>query len=207
MMRNFKKIFGKATFLMLVITTFTSCEREISDLALENPFVIPTPLQSAVNVSSVFSTEYENEIDDVVFNLYWTPWQTTEGDTSGNVVSYTNFNFVGWNLAGGSINTTDKTHLHVDVFPINDDEDIPVLTSLGIEFEAISGSKSKYTISGLTPGEWNSIDIPLSSFSDQSLFANTTDYRFLILDGGNGGVGGDAQSGTDDDILGEKKPT
>ena len=140
----------------------------------------------ASDVVSIYSDVYGN-LEGVSFNQYWAPWQTTAGDDSldfgFNLVSYTNYNFVGWDLSGGALDVSEMNTLHIDIFPICS------TTNVGLEFQSDSGSPA-YTITGLVEGEWNSLDISLSSFASNTVFDSETAYNWLVLNGGTGNVDG-----------------
>jgi len=142
------------------------------------------PTEASNSVISLYSDSYTN-IDGVSVNQFWEPWQTTDGGDSAdygfNAVSYTDFNFVGWNISGGTIDASSSTTLSIDIYPITTTTDITV------QFEDGS-TNSNYTITGLVADEWNYIDIPLSSFSNPTMFDTVTSYTFLVFSGGSGAV-------------------
>ena len=78
-----------------------------------------SPAQAASDVISIFSDAYENVPVDF-YNGYWEPWQTTTSadfDVNGdNILSYENFNFVGHQFGSPTIDASQMTHFHFDVF-------------------------------------------------------------------------------------------
>ena len=79
----------------------------------------PTPTLDPSRVISIFSDVYTNVNVDF-FNGFWQPFQTTlsadfvlNGD---NILSYTNFNFVGNQFSDPTIDATDKSTLHLNMF-------------------------------------------------------------------------------------------
>jgi len=144
------------------------------------------PTVDSASVVSVYSDSYTS-LAGVTFNQYWAPWQTTEGDDSAdygfNAVSYTNFNFVGVDLSGGTLDVSATNTFHVDIYPFDSATDIT------FRFESDSGN-TEYTISGLTADEWNSVDVSLTDFTDDSIFDTVTAYNWLVLAGGSGTVDG-----------------
>ena len=79
----------------------------------------PTPTRDPANVISIFSDHYTNTPVDF-FNGYWQPYQTTlSADFSingDNFLNYTNFNFVGIQFANPTVNLTDKSNLHFNMY-------------------------------------------------------------------------------------------
>ena len=81
----------------------------------------PEPDKSAGNVISLFSDKYANVKVDF-FNGYWggsstqTKLITVGGD---NLQNYTNLNWVGIQCNNPSVNATDMTMLHLDIFATN----------------------------------------------------------------------------------------
>ena len=79
----------------------------------------PTPTRDPNNVTSIFSDHYTSIPVDF-FNGYWEPFQTTlsadfavNGD---NILSYTNFNFVGHQFSSPTVDATVQSNLHVNMF-------------------------------------------------------------------------------------------
>jgi hypothetical protein len=81
----------------------------------------PTPTRDPANVISLFSDTYTNEPVDF-YNGYYAPFQTTTSAdfviNGNNILNYQNFNFVGieFNQNVPTIDGSDMTHLHVDIF-------------------------------------------------------------------------------------------
>ena len=79
----------------------------------------PTPTRDANNVISIFSDVYNNVPVDF-YNGFWQPFQTTESadfEINGdNVLNYTNFNFVGNQFANPTVDATEKSNMHINMF-------------------------------------------------------------------------------------------
>jgi hypothetical protein len=82
------------------------------------PFA-PTPTRDPNNVTSVFSDVYTN-INVDFFNGFWEPFQTTlsadfsvDGD---DILNYTNFNFVGNQFGNPTVDATEQSNLHIDMY-------------------------------------------------------------------------------------------
>ncbi|MGC1472928.1 MAG: glycosyl hydrolase family 16 [Psychroserpens sp.] len=79
----------------------------------------PTPTRDPANVTSIFSDFYTSIPVDF-FNGFWEPFQTTlsadfavNGD---NILNYTNFNFVGNQFSSPTVDATQQSNLHVNMF-------------------------------------------------------------------------------------------
>lgn len=79
----------------------------------------PVPLRDPNNVISIFSDTYTNVPVDF-FNGFWEPYQTTESSlfvANGNtMISYTNFNFVGNQFANPTVDASEKSNVHIDMY-------------------------------------------------------------------------------------------
>ncbi len=144
------------------------------------------PTRTASDVISVFSNAYTN-IPVEYYNGYWLPYQNTQSAdfnvTNDDILSYTNFNFVGIQFSKPTINVSAMTYLHLDVY-------VPASVSFGsfkIEINDF-GSDAAYgggndtsqvfTKYGLASDSWNSIDIPLT-------LANRAHLAQLVFSSGN----------------------
>lgn len=79
----------------------------------------PVPTRDPNNVISIFSDTYTNVPVDF-FNGFWEPYQTTESslfEANGNtMISYTNFNFVGNQFANPTVDASEKSNVHIDMY-------------------------------------------------------------------------------------------
>jgi len=79
----------------------------------------PTPTRNPNNVTSIFSDHYTNVPVDF-FNGYWEPFQTTLSSNfvvnGDNILNYTNFNFVGNQFANPTVDATEKSNLHINMY-------------------------------------------------------------------------------------------
>lgn len=131
----------------------------------------PTPTQNPANVISIFSDAYSNVPVDF-FNGYWEPYQTTESSifaiNNDQIINYTDFNFVGNQFANPTINGSDMSVIHFDVF-VPDGTVSPQLKIILRDFGANGGdgggddTNLEMTFSGtsLVPGQWNSLEMSL----------------------------------------------
>jgi hypothetical protein len=137
-------------------------------------FAPAAPERNANDVISIFSDAYTNAPVDYYNGFFLDGFQTTLGgapplDVNGDaVINYTVFNFVGIGTFEGvpSINTTEMTHLHIDI-KVNENIDasdfitVQLLNSVGDN--ETSGSVT-FNADTFTRDAWVSLDIPLNDF-------------------------------------------
>ena len=79
----------------------------------------PIPTRNPSDVTSIFSDSYTNVNVDF-FNGYWEPYQTTKSAdfvVDGNhILNYTDFNFVGNQFANPTVDATQKSNIHIDMY-------------------------------------------------------------------------------------------
>ena len=180
-----------------VITASLSDEQAEGTLTVESSgeFIhAPTPTIHADSVISIFSDHYDNVPVDY-YNGYWQPYQTTlsadftVGDD--NVLNYTNFNFVGIQFTSPTIDATDMTYLHADIFvpeEVNPGDKLNIkIIDLGNDgtFDA-PNPEVAYIIEGseLISKNWISVDISLDGLSTKTALAQVV---FESLDSGLSG--------------------
>ncbi len=135
------------------------------------PQAAPTPTLPAEDVISMFGDTYPN-VPIESWNPNWT-WSTTElaeysvfGNTT---LMYSTLNFVGIVFTAQTINASEMTHLHMDVFaPVGTNFIVKVV--LFTEDNGIAIDDGEITFDAestpaFLPGEWSSLDIPLGDFN------------------------------------------
>ncbi len=136
----------------------------------------PTPTHPAEDVISIYTEAYPNiQVD--YYNGYWEPFQTTlseDFEVNGDfVLNYTNFNFVGIQFSDPTVDATEMTHLHINIYFPNA---LPEGANFQIElvdfgadgvFEGDDNSSHRLTFTSptLVSQEWITLDIPLSDFT------------------------------------------
>lgn len=117
----------------------------------------PTPTEQAENVLSVYSGAY-TPITGVTLNPDWgqntAVSEVTIGDNDTLKLAGLDYQGIDW--YSNPIDVSSYSHLHVDVW--SDD-----VTKLDVYI--ISAGKENAVSNPLTPNSWNSIDIPLSSYT------------------------------------------
>jgi hypothetical protein len=136
----------------------------------------PVPVHAPADVISLFSDTYSN-VQVNYYNGYWAPYQTTlsaDFEINGDhVLNYTNFNFVGIEFTGPTINATPMTHIHSHIyFPaaLNPGAQFKVqLVDAGADNTLGTTDDSKHTLTFASPTligqSWISLDIPLANFT------------------------------------------
>ncbi|MDA8568978.1 hypothetical protein N9K80_02470 [Flavobacteriaceae bacterium] len=139
------------------------------------PATGPTaPTAAAANVISIFSDSY-TDVEGTDFNPNWgQSTQVSNLDLDGNsVIKYANLNYQGTAFAS-PLNVSDYESIHIDYYT-------PDATALN--FFLISSGEGKEKAKALDVsnlGQWNSIDIPLTDFSD---VVDLTDVIQFKVDG------------------------
>ena len=152
----------------------------------------PTPTELPANVSSVFSDAYTGVTDIIINPGFGGSTTTASVFENGNddVLVYANNNFTGLILVN-PIDATSRTTLNIDVYVQDAATQVEVqIRDVGanqeIETDIFTGNPigddvdRRFTISGLTPGQWTSVEIPL----DGDLTAQRNNIGALILAGG-----------------------
>jgi len=134
----------------------------------------PVPTLDASKVISIFSNTYTNVAGTNFYPGWGQNTIATAAALSGNdAMKYTNFGYQGIELTG-SVDASSLTKLHVDIYPVDETNIRITPISAGKEFSIV--------LAPLTLGQWNSYDIPLSSFTGVVL-SGIIQFK---LDGGTG---------------------
>ena len=150
----------------------------------------PTPTVNQDSVISMFSNAYNDVVVDT-WNPFW-EFSTTQiqdikiGDD--DVKRYTQLNFVGILTEAESIDATDMTHFHIDIWT-PDATDPPasfkvLIVDFGADGNFGGGDDSSHELSFTSPTlqteSWVSIDVPLADFSG---LTSRTNISQLVLSG------------------------
>ncbi|MEX0289143.1 MAG: hypothetical protein AB3N14_08510, partial [Flavobacteriaceae bacterium] len=152
----------------------------------------PLPTRDAANVISIFSDAYDNVPVDF-YNGFYAPFQTTESADftvdGDNVLNYINYNFVGmeFNQNVPTINGTDMTHLHMDIYIPDAFDPASTLRINLVDFGAdasfgggddssVALVLSASTSPALVQGAWISVDFDISAL------ANKNNLGQIVLD-------------------------
>lgn len=120
------------------------------------------PSRASSDVISIFSDAYTN-IPNTNFNPYWqqSSWFYSVQVGGNEVLEYENFNYQGIEI-GSKVNASAMQYLHIDLWTPNE-------TSLSISPISQSTGEKAVQLTPIKLNEWNSYDIPLSSFTIQGL--------------------------------------
>lgn len=150
----------------------------------------PVPTRSADSVISMYSNAYVNVPIDT-WNTRW-EFSTAEEEfiqvDGDDVIRYTNLNFVGIEFASQTIDASEMTHFHLDIWT-PDPTGLPaafkvLLVDFGADGNFDGGDDSSHELSFSSPllvsESWVSIDVPLSSFAG---LTNRGHLAQLVLSG------------------------
>ncbi len=141
----------------------------------------PTPTAHPDSVLSIYSDAYVN-LPETNFNPFWgqNTIVTVDYDVAGdNTLLYESLNYQGTNLGhveGADQDVSGYGYFHVDFWT-------PNATALNFFLISRTSGERSYALP-ITLEDWNSVDIPLSYFTDLGL-ALTDIYQFKV-DGGDG---------------------
>ena len=136
----------------------------------------PVPTQDAADVISLYSDTY-TAATTYGYGDWGQSTVVADIDIEGNqTMKLTDYNYLGFEL-GSDLDLSEMTHVHIDLLPVQ-------TMNVGITPILKSGTptENSQSVGTLTPGEWNSIDLPLSQFG-----MNFTNPVFQIkIDRGTG---------------------
>lgn len=140
----------------------------------------PTPTLPAANVVSLFSDAYTNVPVDT-WRTSWSSAATVFEDLNiaGNATKkYTNLGFVGIETTTTTVNASNMTNLHLDVWSSTFTSFSIKLVDFGPNGVFGGGDDSEHQIDFANPnrGQWVSYDIPLSSFTGLTSTGNIAQY-------------------------------
>ena len=141
------------------------CKDAAGNPAANNPIVVPVTTSAAMAAAPVPTVAAENVKS--VFSDTYTPVPSTLQDWYGNTFSTVSLGgnetlknttvcCFGYEFTAKPINISAMTRMHVDIYPVT----LPTIT-VGL----VANGEYKKSNIGLTAGQWNSIDFPLSDFT------------------------------------------
>ena len=145
--------------------------------ATEPIVAAPTPTVDSANVISLFSNAYTNVVVDT-WSTDWDSADLTDTTVAGNDTKlYTNLVFAGIETTSQTIDASEMTHFHMDIWTPDVTAEPAVFKIKLVDFGANGGwdggpddveheiTLSAATTPALATGEWVSIDLPLSDFT------------------------------------------
>lgn len=132
----------------------------------------PTPSADGAQVISIFSDAYTN-VEGTDFNPNWgQSTQVTQELIAGdNTLKLANLNYQGIAFAS-SVDVSEKTMIHIDYWTAD-------ATTINLSLISTGPAEIPYAVN-VTTGQWVSLDIPLSDFSE---VVDLKDVIQLKLDG------------------------
>ena len=142
----------------------------------------PISAQDADDVMSVYSNTYGNAAGFILPN--WGEATVTNEMKIGedDVLMLSNMNYRGLEFA--KMDVTEMETLRVDVYPLSANT-VTVTPIWRNADDSGNATEIAYAITDLTIGQWNSIDIPLTAFNDDSRNGTNVVYQ-IKLDNGQG---------------------
>lgn len=148
------------------------------DFATPKEVIIPdapttapdTPTAPASQVLSIFSDAY-TDVEGTDFNPDWgqSTVVSTEEIASSNVLKYEGLNYQGTVFAS-ALDVSGKTKLHIDYFTGDS-------TTLNFFLISTGPEEKAFALDVTNVGEWNSVDIDLSHYSDVVNLADVIQFK------------------------------
>lgn len=135
----------------------------------------PVPTHDAANVVSIYSDTYEPATGFWIGNWSQATQVSNETIDDDQMYVFTNFNYLGLEFAN-DVDLSQMEYLHIDVLPMQ-------AMNLGVNpilRNPTAGDAGQSILVGeLTPRQWNSIDLPLSAFTNMD-FTSGLCYQFMF---------------------------
>ena len=147
----------------------------------EPTMAAPTPVQAAGDVISLFSDAY----NDVTVDTWRTDWSDATLEdimVAGNAVKkYSALNFVGIETVASTIDATEMTHVHIDVWSADAEYFAFKIVDFGADGAFDGGDDVEHEVQYANPvqGQWISYDIPLSDFVNLTTTGHLAQYIFV----------------------------
>jgi hypothetical protein len=151
------------------------------------PASAPAPTVLASKVKSVYSDTYTPAVTVTAFDNWWNmnflDCTFASGDNGKKVVTTATGNCGSPTFAGTPLDITDMNYVHVDVYPLS-------TIDVGLQFVTVTPTAANWVSLGtLTANQWNSKDIPLTSFTNsvktdlkQVGFVTTNSFGTFYMD-------------------------
>ena len=127
------------------------------------PTAAPTPIAPAAKVKSIYSDSYTPAVTVSAFDNWWnmdfSDCTYSAGNTGKIMTTTASGNCGSPTFAGTPLDVTNMTQIHVDVFPVS-------TIDIGLKLVTVAHGESAGWVSlgTLIPNQWNSVNVPLSSF-------------------------------------------
>jgi len=143
----------------------------------------PTPTCPASNVVSLYSNAYTDmAVDTWRTGWSWNATTLTDLQIAGNDTKlYENLGFVGVEtVASGTVDASGMTHFHIDFWTPDITNFRIKLVDFGMDgaFDGGDDTEHEITIANPAQGEWVSLVLPLSTFTNLTTTSNLAQYIF-----------------------------
>ena len=197
---DFSSMIGNAYNRLIIIPDFQERDQDhvlyLDNIQLPEMNVDPTPeptepapgpSQPAENVISLFSDSY-NDVPVDSWSAEWDVADVADVFIEGNITKlYTNFTYAGIEFTSQTIDATDMTHFHLDVWTPDDTSSPAVFKVKLVDFgpDGVWGNDDTeheltFDENTMNTEAWVSLDIPLSNFTG---LTSTEHLAQLILSG------------------------
>lgn len=173
-------IVGNGTAIITAIVGGVKAKGSLTIETIGDFNFAPIPTLDQSQVISIFSDAYTNVPVDF-FNGFWEPFQTTLSQDfvleDDNILSYTNFNFVGNQFGSPTVDATDKSTLHINMFiPGEIPSNLDFLISI-VDFGAdgVDGGDDDsrqqvfFNSSDFVAEEWSTLEIPITTTNKNNI--------------------------------------
>lgn len=132
--------------------------------------------------------------DDVTVDTWRTSWSAAdyeEVEFDGRLTKhYSNLDFVGVETVANTVDASDMTHFHVEVYTDNATTFRVKLVDFGPDgaFDGGDDTEHEVVFENLAQNEWVSLDIPLSEFEGLANRENIAQYIFSAVPAGSANV-------------------
>ncbi len=174
------------------------CKDATGNVAANNPIVVsattltplpvsPTPTRLAAQVKSIYSDAYTPAVTVTEWSNWWnmtfSDYTFTVGNKGKKVISASAGGCGSPTFVATPLDATGMTLVHVDVYPIS-------TMDIGLQFITVTPTTANWVSLGtLTVNQWNSKDIPLTSFTNsvktdlkQVGFVTTASFGTFYMD-------------------------
>ena len=133
----------------------------------------PAPTHDVANVVSIYSDAYEPSTAHWIGGWGQTTQTTHETVDGDELYVFTNFNYLGFEY--NPVDLSEMEYVHLDVLPMQEMRlgVTPILQPGG----GAAGTEQPTSVGDLTPRQWNSIDLPLSTFNTMD-FTSALSHQF-----------------------------
>ena len=197
---NFSNLISKEHIAQLILSGLPVGEGTVfidnvyfyfADINIDEPSTAALdPTRDPADVISLFSGVYTNVPVDT-WRTEWSAATLEDIQINGNdTKKYSNLDFVGVETVANTLDLSNMSHLHLDIWTPNMTTFRVKLVDFGPDgmFQGGDDSEHEIVFEGLPLAQWNSIDIPLDDFVNLTSTAHIAQMIFSGLPVGGGTV-------------------